>query len=152
MMSTINPDHWLWRLSAQAWLQASKNELSIAHANCHIRRVALTHCRRSAGMALNAILVYSAEPTAETRWGRSYVEHLQIVAKADDSLRKPLTENSSLAAKKLLEIPVVDSSHLVQIHRSGGQVVQSAIQHAQAIYDDCACLMTPFDPTKSNSD
>lgn len=140
-MSPVDPNHWLWRLSAEAWLHASENELSAAKANLHVRKVAITHCRRSAGMALNAILAGLAEPSSETRWGRSYVEHLQMLAQADEQLRAPLPETTCVAAQKLLEIPIVDRSSLIQIHRSANQPMEAAIHYAQMIYDDCARIL-----------
>jgi hypothetical protein len=68
-------EHWLWRLDADAWLRAAQVELHACAANITSRRTAVTHARRAAGMALNAVL--TTLPDGETRWGRSYLEHLQ---------------------------------------------------------------------------
>ena len=50
-------DHWLWRLDADAWLRAASTELAACEAHLDSRRTAVTHARRAAGMALNAVLV-----------------------------------------------------------------------------------------------
>jgi hypothetical protein len=77
-----DPSHWLHRLSAEEWLAAAGTELG--HADEALRRRAVrpgvTHARRGAGMALNAILVGEDR----TQWGRSYMEH--VVALVDDDV------------------------------------------------------------------
>jgi hypothetical protein len=76
----IDPHHWLHRLTAAGWLAAADTELE----NCQqalSRRAArpgVTHARRAAGMAVNAVLVLREDP----RMGRSYMEH--VVALTDD--------------------------------------------------------------------
>jgi hypothetical protein len=75
-----DPVHWLYRLSADEWLAAAETELS--HCAETLRRRAfrpgVTHARRAAGMAWNAVLVVSFDE----RFGRSYMEH--VIALADD--------------------------------------------------------------------
>ena len=76
-----DPAHWLHRLTAEEWLAAAATE--IAHAEAALARRAarpgVTHARRAAGMAWNAVLtVYPDE-----RAGRSYMEH--VVALSGDA-------------------------------------------------------------------
>jgi hypothetical protein len=75
-----DPAHWLHRLTAAEWLAAAETELT--HTEAALRRRAIrpgvTHARRAAGMAWNAVLV--GQP--DERAGRSYMEH--VVALTDD--------------------------------------------------------------------
>lgn len=75
-----DPSHWLHRLTAAEWLAAAETELAAGDAALVRRstRVVVTHARRAAGMALNAILCLRDNPA----WGRSYMEH--VVALAGD--------------------------------------------------------------------
>jgi HEPN domain-containing protein len=76
--------HWLYRLTAPQWLTAADNELAQADLALGRRavRVAVTHARRAAGMALNAVLCLTPEEQRPA-WGRSYMEH--VVALAGDA-------------------------------------------------------------------
>jgi hypothetical protein len=73
--------HWLHRLTPDQWLAAADTEL------CHgeqalARRAArpgVTHARRAAGMALNAVLALAED----ARFGRSYMDHLVALASDD---------------------------------------------------------------------
>jgi hypothetical protein len=75
---TKDPSHWLYRLDPDEWLAAAETELLHAEEALARRAVrpGITHARRGAGMALNALLVVREEP----RWGRSYMEHVQALA------------------------------------------------------------------------
>ena len=76
-----DPAHWLYRLTADEWLAAAATELDHC-AEALARRAfrpGVTHARRAAGMAWNAVLVLAEDP----RFGRSYMEH--VVALAKDS-------------------------------------------------------------------
>jgi HEPN domain-containing protein len=90
--------HWLHRLDAGEWLDAATTEL--AHgAQAFGRRAfrpGVTHARRAAGMALNALLVRDEH----TRWGRSYMEH--VLALADDAA---VPEEVRTAARLLRDTP-----------------------------------------------
>jgi hypothetical protein len=85
-----DPPHWLYRLTPAEWLDAATTELEHARAALERRaaRPGVTHARRAAGMAWNAVL--AAEPDAATadalvaRFGRSYMEHVAALAAADD--------------------------------------------------------------------
>jgi hypothetical protein len=76
--------HWLYRLSDDEWLRAADTELLHA-AEALARRAlrpAVTHARRGAGMALNAIL-WRIPEASWPGWGRSYMEH--VIALATDA-------------------------------------------------------------------
>ncbi|MDX2024152.1 MAG: hypothetical protein SF187_28180 [Deltaproteobacteria bacterium] len=83
-MNDHNERDWLLRLSAEDWLAAATNELSHCKDALERRshRTGVTHARRAAGMALNALL----RVRFKAEWGRSYMDH--IVALAQDE-REP---------------------------------------------------------------
>jgi hypothetical protein len=78
MSSAKDPDHWLYRLTSDEWLAAAQTELAHAAETLGRRafRPGVTHARRAAGMAWNAVLVASFDP----RYGRSYMEHVTALA------------------------------------------------------------------------
>jgi len=80
-----DPTHWLHRLDAAEWLAAAATELDHARAALARRatRVGVTHARRAAGMAWNAVLVVA--PSPDDRYGRSYMEHVVALSQADDA-------------------------------------------------------------------
>ena len=75
-----DPGHWLHRLTADEWLSAAETELGHCEGALLRRafRPAVTHARRAAGMAWNAVLVGAPDE----KYGRSYMEH--VVALAND--------------------------------------------------------------------
>jgi HEPN domain-containing protein len=77
-----DPTHWLHRLLPAEWLAAADTELQHCAETLGRRayRPGVTHARRAAGMALNAVLAGEDHPN----WGRSYMEH--VVALADEAL------------------------------------------------------------------
>jgi HEPN domain-containing protein len=93
-----DPAHWLYRLSAREWIQASLAELQRAEAAYRNLNPKAGHAgaRRAAGMALNAALIYEPRPT----WGRSYMDHLAALPD-DDTAPPPVRD----AARLLLETP-----------------------------------------------
>jgi hypothetical protein len=74
-----DPNDWLRRYSPKEWIRAGMKELHLAETAYKQRnvRAALAGCKRAAGMALNAALIF--EPNDE--WRRTYVEHLRALAK-----------------------------------------------------------------------
>ena len=74
-----DPSHWLFKLTPDEWIRAAMKELRSAEAayRANDAKAGLASCRRGAGMALNAALI--AEPN--DAWKRTYVEHLEAVAK-----------------------------------------------------------------------
>lgn len=125
-------DHWLWRLDAAAWLRAADTELQAGDANVGSRRTAVTHARRAAGMALNAVLTTLSD--GETRWGRSYLEHLQALVRAP----KPLPEAAKAAAASLVAISPVAPPGLVTLSRGPHAAADEALAAARVIVDACA--------------
>jgi HEPN domain-containing protein len=93
-----DPAHWLHRLTPDEWLAAAGTELEHCAETLARRatRPAVTHARRAAGMAWNAVLVLAEEP----RFGRSYMEH--VVALASD---EGLPDEVRAAAQALRDTP-----------------------------------------------
>ena len=81
-MPGTDPTHWLHRLSAAEWLAAADTELAQCEEALRRRAVrpGVTHARRAAGMAWNAVLVVAPDD----RFGRSYMEHVVALA-ADEA-------------------------------------------------------------------
>ena len=93
-----DPNHWLHRLTAAEWLAAAETELGHAEAALGRRaaRPGVTHARRAAGMAWNAVLVGAPDEAA----GRSYMEH--VVALSGSAA---VPEDVRAAARQLRETP-----------------------------------------------
>jgi hypothetical protein len=85
-----DPTHWLRRLTPAEWLAAAETELEQARAALERRaaRPGVTHARRAAGMAWNAVLAAARDDAATealvARFGRSYMEHVAALASAED--------------------------------------------------------------------
>jgi hypothetical protein len=97
-----DPNHWLHRFDAGEWLLAAENELARAEdALLHKQqRTGVAGARRAAGMAWNALLVGLDDAAAE-KYGRSYMEHLQAIAR-DETADEALVT----AARALLSAPL----------------------------------------------
>jgi hypothetical protein len=101
-----DPSHWLKRLTPAEWLDAATTELEHARAALERRaaRPGVTHARRAAGMAWNAVL--ASEPDGATmdalvaRFGRSYMEHVSALASEDD-----VPADVRQAARRLRDTP-----------------------------------------------
>lgn len=134
-------EHWLYRLDAAAWLRAAQHELDACAANIASRRAAVTHARRAAGMAVNAVLVGLAD--GETRWGRSYLEHLQALARADAGTLAPLDAAVQAAAGRLLATaPVAPPTGLVALARGPHAAADEALAAALAVVEACAAVVS----------
>jgi hypothetical protein len=74
-----DPKHWLLRLSPDEWIRAGLGELARAEKAWQqgSSRAGAAGLKRAAGMALNGALI--VEP--EAAWGRTYVEHLEALAR-----------------------------------------------------------------------
>lgn len=127
---TKDPDHWLYRLNAREWIQASLAELRRAEEAYSQNNARAGHAgaRRAAGMALNGALIY--EP--DEAWGRSYMDHLAGVRKsmeAPDMVRD--------AAAQLIEAPTPGGSLIGLRSRSGDERLMEAARtvmaHAYAV-------------------
>ena len=99
-MAERDPDHWLYRLTAEEWLRAATAELARAdEALAHKQqRAGVTQARRAAGMAWNAVLVVTSD---ETGYGRSYMEHVQALAKDEAAPAEVRAASSALAGAPL---------------------------------------------------
>jgi hypothetical protein len=99
-----DPGHWLHRLDAAEWLAAADTELGHAEEKLSRRafRPGVTHARRAAGMAWNAVLVKAPDQ----RYGRSYMEHVIALAQTpDDDASIPADVRA--AARLLRDTPPV---------------------------------------------
>ncbi len=82
-----DPSHWLHRLTPAEWLAAADTELAHTAETLARRAVrpGVTHARRAAGMAWNAVLAAAPDVDAlVARFGRSYMEHVAALATAAD--------------------------------------------------------------------
>jgi hypothetical protein len=97
-----DPAHWLYRLTPVEWLSAADTE--VAHAAEALGRRALrpgiTHARRAAGMAWNAVLAGADDEALVTRYGRSYMDHVTALASATD-----VSDEVRAAAQLLRDTP-----------------------------------------------
>jgi hypothetical protein len=86
-----DPTHWLHRLTPDEWLAAADTELDHASETLQRRafRPGVTHARRAAGMAWNAVLAAETDEARAadllTRFGRSYMEHVVALTTAADA-------------------------------------------------------------------
>lgn len=132
--------HWLWRLDPTRWLAAAEHELEQGQGAIASRRTAITHARRAAGMALNGVLVAMGSrgwprERCESVWGRSYLDHLRVLADADADMRGPLDAAIAASAGALLAIPVQGGTGLVSLSRSRDEAAQRALALAATIVD-----------------
>ncbi len=122
-----DPGHWLHRLDAAEWLAAAGTELAHAEEKLSHRSVrpGVTHARRAAGMAWNAVLVIAPDE----RYGRSYMEHVVALAQGpDDDPSIPATVRA--AARLLRDMPAAPPQ-LITI----GKPDLSALDAARAIVE-----------------
>jgi hypothetical protein len=122
-----DPGHWLHRLDAAEWLAAAATELTHAEEKLSRRsfRPGVTHARRAAGMAWNAVLVTAPDD----RYGRSYMDHVAALAQTpDDDASIPAGVRG--AARLLRDTPA-QSPELIAI----GKPDMSALDAAKAIVE-----------------
>jgi hypothetical protein len=122
----IQPDHWLFRLSAAEWLAAAETELRHTDEALSRRAVrpGITHARRAAGMAWNAVLVTAFDE----RYGRSYMDH--VVALANDAAAPEAVRE---AAARLRDTPAAPPQ-LIQLGKPDLTALHAArtiIEHAR---------------------
>ncbi|MCB9701793.1 MAG: hypothetical protein H6711_07875 [Myxococcales bacterium] len=137
-----DPDHWLFRLDAAAWLRAAEAELTAGSEHLESRRSAVTHARRAAGMALNGVLVALVErggdpDQATSRWGRSYVDHLRALAAAlPPDVVAPLPRAAADEAAALLQIaPSGGGQALLQLGRGPHAAALEALGLARGLVE-----------------
>ena len=126
-----DPSHWLHRLTPVEWLDAADTELVHAAETLARRafRPGVTHARRAAGMAWNAVL--TAHP--DERSGRSYMEHVVALsgdATAPDEIRA--------AAQRLRDTPTAPPELLTL-----GKPDLAPAHDARAILNHARRLLAP---------
>jgi len=122
-----DPGHWLHRLDAAEWLAAAATELAHCEEKLQHRnvRAGVTHARRAAGMAWNAVLVKAPDE----RYWRSYMDHVVAIAQAaDDDAAHPAAVRD--AARLLRDTPAAPAA-LITI----GKPDLSVLDAARAIVD-----------------
>jgi hypothetical protein len=137
-MPAVDPSHWLHRLTAVEWLEAATTELEHAATTLGRRafRPGVTHARRAAGMAWNAVL--AAAPAADAdaliaRYGRSYMEH--VAALASDDVPADVPDDVRAAAALLRDTPPAPPA-LVQLGKPDVRPLEAAraiVAHARAV-------------------
>lgn len=130
-MIAVDPTHWLLRFTPAEWIRAAMKELRSAEAAYEVRnaRAGLAGLRRAAGMALNGALIL--EPNEA--WGRTYVEHLQALAK-DASVPEPVR----VAARALVDTPPASTTQIVVLRTPAQderlrEAAKDVIAHAYAV-------------------
>jgi hypothetical protein len=130
-----DPSHWLDRLTPEEWLAAAATELEHA-ADVLSRRAVrpgVTHARRAAGMAWNAVLAATpadARDQAVARFGRSYMDHVAALATATD-----VPDDVRAAAQLLRDTPPVPPA-LIQLGKPDLRSLEAAgtiVAHASSV-------------------
>ncbi len=121
-MPGTDPTHWLRRFDADEWLLAADTELRHCEETLARRAVrpAVTHARRAAGMAWNAVLVLTADSAAAEKFGRSYMDH--VVALTTAAL---IPDEIRAAARTLRETPPV-APELITLGKPDMRVLEEA--------------------------
>ena len=121
-MPGSDPGHWLHRLDPGEWLAAAATELGHAQEKLSQRavRAGVTHARRAAGMAWNAVLVTAPDE----RYGRSYMDHVVALAQTAES-DESIPAAVRAAARLLRETPAAPPP-LITIGRPDMSVLEAA--------------------------
>lgn len=127
-MPGSDPAHWLHRLTAAEWLAAAETELTHAEAALARRaaRPGVTHARRAAGMAWNAVLIAKPDNGA----GRSYMEH--VVALSENTALPPEIRQ---AAQRLRDTPAMPPT-LITLGRpdlAPAEAARTILDHARLL-------------------
>jgi HEPN domain-containing protein len=123
-------EHWLRKFSPQEWIRAAMGEMKRAEQAYARRsvRAGLAGARRAAGMALNGALI--VEPN--DAWGRTYLEHLLALRKAED-----VPEAVRKAAALLMEAaPLANQLVVLRSKDQDTRVLEAArdvMAHAYAV-------------------
>jgi hypothetical protein len=127
-----DPSHWLHRLTPDEWLAAADTELAHAAEKLAARayRPGVTHARRAAGMAWNALLAAAPDLDAQVvRFGRSYMEH--VVALAGDQT----VESELRAAAQVLRDTPPAPPELITLGKPDLRALEAAraiVEHVRA--------------------
>jgi hypothetical protein len=102
-----DPGHWLYRLRSEEWLAAAENELRLCEDALRRRAVrpGVTHARRAAGMAWNAVLATVRADAPDARYGRSYMEHVIALSEPTAAADDGVPDEVRAAARVLRETP-----------------------------------------------
>ncbi|MGA7121414.1 MAG: hypothetical protein WBY94_15020 [Polyangiaceae bacterium] len=125
-----DPSDWLRRFSPAEWIRAALGELRRAEAAYERgdARAGVVGVKRAAGMALNAALL--VEPNVV--WGRSYLEHLEGLARDQD-----VPEAVRAASRAVLEVkppsPGVVSLRTPRTQERALDAASDVIAHAWAV-------------------
>ncbi|HEY8923245.1 MAG TPA: hypothetical protein VIU64_02620 [Polyangia bacterium] len=123
-------DHWLYRLSPDDWLRAADHEVALCAEALHRRAVrpGVTHARRAAGMAWNAVLARVAPPAEDhpmiVRYGRSYMDHVKALA--DDAANDDGVPEEARAAARLLRDTPPAPPDLIKLGKPDLRVLEAA--------------------------
>jgi hypothetical protein len=122
-------ESWLHRLSAEEWLAAARGELTRAEQALlgKQQRSGVAQSRRAAGMAWNAALQQILDANERARYGRSYMDHLKVLA--DDTAVPTAVRD---AARSLISAPLEQT--LVQLGAGDTRLARAA----EIILDEAA--------------
>lgn len=129
------PGHWLYRLSPAEWLRAADHELALCAEALGRRAVrpGITHARRAAGMAWNAVLAAAAASEPDARYGRSYMDHVKALAD-DAAAGDGVPDEVREAARFLRDTPPAPPA-LVKIGKpdlTSLEAARTLVEHARA--------------------
>jgi hypothetical protein len=135
-----DPDHWLYRLRSEEWLAAADNELRLCQDALGRRAVrpGVTHARRAAGMAWNAVLAMVRADTPDARYGRSYMEHVIALAEGTPAEDDGVPAEVRAAARVLREIPAAPPALLTI-----GKPDLTALEAARLVVDHARTRLRP---------
>ena len=96
-------------------------------------------------MALNGVLVALGgqldRMSCETRWGRSYIDHLRVLASAEASARAPMSAEAAEAARELMKIGPMPERGLVQLQANAHGPARRALELARAMVRECEAFV-----------
>jgi hypothetical protein len=135
-----DPDHWLYRLRSEEWLAAADNELRLCEDALGRRAVrpGVTHARRAAGMAWNAVLAMVRADAPDARYGRSYMEHVIALAEGTAAGDDGVPAEVRAAARVLREIPAAPPALLTI-----GKPDLTALEAARLVVDHARTRLRP---------
>jgi hypothetical protein len=136
-MPPRDPAHWLLRLTSAEWLAAAETELLHAEAALTRRaaRAGVTHARRAAGMAWNAVMATAADPDGpqNARYGRSYMDHVVALVSQDDAPAevRAAAERLRDTAPRPPELVTIGKPDLAPLEAARAIVAYAAVRSAK---------------------
>jgi hypothetical protein len=99
-------------------------------------------------MALNGVLVSMAARSwtrqhCEAVWGRSYIDHLRVLADPATSQREPFDSELAERCRTLLAVPVMPTTGLVRLAARKDEAASQAVAIAALIVQSCASVIDP---------